>query len=77
MICVIVVFVPLDTMQELREIMAQETEAYRLKVDALRAASTFTSCPCGWHDYYATPGKAKMGLSGHQRWCKRKSLLDE
>lgn len=73
-LCVIIVVAADDHLQELREIYAQEAERYRLKVDAMRAASTFTSCPCGWSDYYLTPGRAKMGLSGHQRWCTRKHL---
>lgn len=26
---------------------------------------------CGWTRRYTTPGRAKMGLSGHQKACKR------
>lgn len=70
-VCVIIVVAPPDGLQELRDIYAQEAEQYRLKVDAMRAASTFTSCSCGWSDYYPTPGRAKMGLSGHRRWCRK------
>jgi hypothetical protein len=73
MIIVIIVVVAADDhLQELRDIYAQEAEQYRLKVDAVRAQYTFTaSCHCGWENHYATAGRAKMGLSGHQRWCKR------
>jgi hypothetical protein len=70
-VCVMILVAPPDGLQELRDIYAQEAEQRRLKVDAIRAASTFTaSCSCGWTNHYTTPGRAKMGHSGHRRWCK-------
>lgn len=76
-VCVIIMVAPPDGLQELRDIYAQEAERYRVQLQAARASMIPISCSCGWTEHYSTPGRAKMGLSGHQRWCKRKSLLAE
>jgi hypothetical protein len=70
-VCVIIVVAPPDGLQELRDIYAQEAAQFRQRLESLQASSHAISCSCGWHDYYPTPGRAKMGLSGHQRWCRK------
>lgn len=67
MICVIVVFVPLDTTQELREIMAREQAQFQRELRDFRAQQHHISCSCGWQEWYQTPGRAKMGLRAHQQ----------
>jgi len=71
-VCVMILVAPPDGLQELRDIYAQEAAAFRQQVEALKASSVAVGCPCGWQNHYPTPGRAKMGLSGHQRWCKRR-----
>jgi len=70
-VCVIVVVAADDHLQELRDIYAQEAARFRQQVEALQASSIRIGCHCGWTGHYPTPGRARMGLSGHQRWCKR------
>jgi len=55
---------------ELQAIYAQEAERFRQQVQEARKGMTEISCSCGWKNHYTTPGRAKMGLSGHRRWCK-------
>jgi hypothetical protein len=72
MIVVIIVVVAADDhLQDLRDIYAQEAERYRLQLQAAQKGMIEACCPCGWKNHYPTAGRAKMGLSGHQRWCKR------
>jgi len=70
-VVLIVVVAQQDNAQELREIMAHQAAQFRQQVEDARKGQICIQCPCGWFNYYATPGRAKMGLSGHQRWCRR------
>lgn len=71
-VCVIIVVAPPDGLQELRDIYAQEAARFDKQLQEARKGTTEISCSCGWKNHYTTPGRAKMGLSGHQRWCTRK-----
>lgn len=48
---------------------AQEAQA----TEELRRTSHSITCDrCGWTGYgYRSPGRAKMGLSGHQKSCRK------
>lgn len=74
-VCVVIVVAAPDNLQELRDIYAQEAADRQRAIADLRRQSHKICCDrCGaWTEYYSTPGRAKMGLSGHQRWCKRRS----
>jgi hypothetical protein len=70
-VCVVIVVAAPDNLQELRDIYAQEAADRQRSIADLRRQSHEICCSCGWKNYYPTPGRAKMGLSGHQRWCRK------
>jgi len=68
MICVIIVVVAQPSNdQELREIYARQAESFRQQVEDARKGQICIQCPCGWFNYYLTPGRAQMGLKAHQQ----------
>lgn len=71
---VIIVVVAADHDHELREIYALEAERFRQQVEDARRGQIYVCCDLCWiwENYYSTPGRAKMGLSGHQQWCRRR-----
>ncbi len=71
LVYLIVVVAATDDYHELREIYAHQAESFRQQIEDARRGQICIQCPCGWFNYYPTPGRAKMGLSGHQRWCRK------
>lgn len=68
MIVVIIVVVAADSDHELREIYAQEAERLRQQIETAHSTMFPVQCDCcSWSNWYQTPGRAKMGLSSHQR----------
>jgi hypothetical protein len=68
----IIIYIPDDGLSELRAIYAEERERLRQELEQARRGQICITCPCGWSGWYATPGRAKMGLSAHQmrRKCR-------
>lgn len=65
------------TYQFFKRISERDNAEFEAKVQETRRGQIQVICDrcgieIGWYD---TPGKAKMGLSGHQRWCKRSSVV--
>lgn len=58
--------------QEIKAINDREEAEYQAKLaEAKLIMPHQIACSCGWSGRYATPGRAKMGLSGHKRHCRR------
>lgn len=56
--------------QTLKAIRDREREEQRAAIEQLQAMTHKIACSCGWSGTgYETPGKARMALSGHRRWC--------
>lgn len=69
---VIVIVVAADHDQELRAIYAAEQKRLQLQLEDYRTGAHQICCSkCAWTEWYTTPGKAKMGLAGHQRRHRR------
>lgn len=47
-----------------------DEEAQRLE-ERKRTGHKIICDRCGWTQWYESPGRARMGLSGHQKSCKR------
>jgi hypothetical protein len=58
--------------QEIKAINDRQEAEFAARVAAVERNQVSISCSCGWTRGYATPGRAKMGLSGHQKACRRK-----
>lgn len=62
-----------EAYQSIKAINDRNQAEFAAKVAAAEERTPHAiTCECGWTRRYATPGKAKMGLSGHQRSCRRK-----
>jgi len=57
--------------KQMQAIKARDDELQRQAIEDLQAVTHKISCrKCGWTGTgYLTPGRAKMGLSGHRRSC--------
>jgi len=66
-VVLIVVVAQQDNLQELRDIYAQQSQSFREQLEDARKGQICIQCPCGWFNYYPTPGRAQMGLRAHQQ----------
>jgi hypothetical protein len=74
-IIVVTVAPDVDPMWEyIREYQERQNREFMQKVEELRQSSHKLTCDrCGLELWgYSSPGRAKMALSGHQRWCKKR-----
>lgn len=63
---------PVDKDKPLRDIVEREEAIFRGQVETLRENTVSITCDrCGrtfWG--YPTPGRARMAMSGHSKWCR-------
>ena len=61
-------------MEYLQDYQERQSREFKQRIEELRRTSHQAVCDrCGLEMWgYPSPGRAKMALSGHQRWCRRK-----